>query len=218
MLEVDYSIHTLPACSKCGYLNPQSAKFCQQCGEPLASPLTTEQVSETPLTAEAPTKRGMTGVEKAVLVGAILVIILVIGVFASMSYSPSRTAPTPPPATPSWHYVASYSHSYSGSVTFTKATSPFTIRGAQFRYNWSYSALAPQYGFSMLVQVWSAETNHTADLMCIFSNPYVEPPANCKPGADEMSGTEYVHSVPGSFYLFIASDSVDWSITVEDYY
>ncbi len=223
-LEADYSIHTLSTCSECGYLNPDNAKFCQQCGEPLASPLTTEQVSETPLTAEAPTKRGMTGVEKAVLVGAVLVMILVVGVFASMSYNPSRTAPNPTPATPSWHAVTSFSGECSvyNQQGCSLTTDTFTIRGSEFRFRWQYNATdLPQYvTFSVFVypQGKNVYSGSYVDFMCRTGDIDDTVCHSYALGLTSNAGYEYVSPGQGNYYGHVISGNVRWSIAVEDYY
>ncbi|HYY91142.1 MAG TPA: hypothetical protein VE955_04070, partial [Candidatus Dormibacteraeota bacterium] len=85
------------------YLNPDATRVCQNCGYALPLSVATEQVFDIPHGVETPAKRGMTGPQKeALLVGAALLTIVIIGVFALASYSPSgtATAPTPPPPPP----------------------------------------------------------------------------------------------------------------------
>ncbi len=211
-LEVDYSIHTLPACSKCGYLNPDNAKFCQECGAPLASPLVTEQVSETPLAVETPAGRGMTGVEKGVLAGAILVIVLIIGVFASLSYSPSRTAPAPPPPPPppayqpSWHSIASLSGGDTGIDGLL--TPRFHIQNAEFRILWNYASYS---GYENNCGFWFFVFNNSARVYQLL-------PQFCQQGRSMGNSMTEVSSGTGTFFLEIDAAWVNWDVSIMDYY
>ncbi len=81
-------------CSKCGYLNPETARFCQSCGSPLIvlQPPTVPEISPTPVP-----RRSLTYAQKWGLgVGVLAIILIIIAVGASMSSSPFRAASSPP--------------------------------------------------------------------------------------------------------------------------
>ena len=83
----------MPNCPKCGYLNPETARFCQSCASPLiiAQP-TPSGFPQTPIP-----RKGLTYGQKWAVGGAILAIVVIIAaVGASMSASPYRAAYTPP--------------------------------------------------------------------------------------------------------------------------
>ena len=83
----------MPSCSKCGYLNPETAQFCQSCGSQLTAVLPpTSQLPSTPIT-----RKGLTYAQKwAVGAGVFIIILIIVAVGASMSASPYRAALSPP--------------------------------------------------------------------------------------------------------------------------
>lgn len=212
-------------CGHCSYQNPEGAKFCQQCGYPLIPPAPSplaqtaypEQVSQMPTP-----KKGLTYFEKWALVGSVLVIILIIGVFASMSANPSRTAPIPPPPSKSWHYVTNYTGTYEVTPTTgsydNRRTSLFDIRGTQFRLLWRFTPTpydATTSSFNFLVYPQGTTTRYIA-FLCLSGS--FSPNIECNQFST-TSGTEYVPYGPGSFYFkILIGNLVQWSITVEDYY
>src|SRR2546427_7802590 len=77
----------MPACSKCSYLNPETARFCQSCGSQME--VVQPTVAELPLTPSP--RRGLTYGQKWAVGGGVFVIILIIVALGS-SYSPNRAA------------------------------------------------------------------------------------------------------------------------------
>jgi hypothetical protein len=207
----------LSTCSRCGYFNPDNANLCQQCGSLLIPPLC-EQVSGTPVDVETPAKRGLTGTQnEAIIAGVVFLIVIVIGVFALMSYNPSPTAPAP--RSPSWHSVSTYSGSgydSSGMVIATGTntiTSSFAITGSLFRLDWSYSAFDP-YQQTFAVYLYPNQT----PIICETSD-YTTASHGCNYTTNSSnSGMQNVNQGPGSFSLQVIGTLDHWSITVEDYY
>ncbi len=214
-------------CWQCNYQNPEGTKFCQQCGYPLipTAPSPLAQTAYPEPVPQMPTpKKGLTYFEKWALVGSVLVILLIIGAFASMSYSPSRTAPTP--ATPSWHTVSSYSGSGYDSngvpAVIDTNTTTFSIKGSSFRLNWSYTT---NYAYNQLFAVYDYpslyfDPSHGTPLPVICQTSDTTTASyGCNYTTDSRnSGTKNLNQGPGSFYLQVIGFVGQWSITVEDYY
>ncbi len=213
----------MQSCSKCLYINPDGAKFCQNCASPLASPVVAQPLAETPISPTAP-KKGLTSIEKGVLVGAILVIVLIVGVFASMSNTPTRTAPTP--ATPGWHSVSSYSGSGYDSngvpVAIDTNTTTFSIKGSSFRLNWSYTTNYPHNQVFAVYDYPSLyfDPSHGTPLPVICQTSDTTTASyGCNYTTDSRnSGTKNLNQGPGRFYLQVIGSVGQWSIVVEDYY
>jgi hypothetical protein len=208
----------LSTCSQCGYLNPTNTKLCQQCDSALASPITIEQVS-IPVAAESPAKRGITGTQReAIAVGVVLLIVIIVGVFALMSNTPSRHAPAPPVSTQqSWHIVATYS----GAATIGYNSTAFTIRGSSFRLNWSYTTSYPDLQTFAVYDYPPLSTypdGTPLPIICQTSDS-VTASHGCNYAVDYAnSGTSTLNQGPGSFYLQIIGSVDSWSIEVQDYY
>ncbi len=183
----------------------------------VAEPATTQPTEQS---VSAPKR--LIGFQKAAIVSVVLVAILVVGVVASMSYNPSRTAPAPTPPTPSWHTVTGFSHKSNLNdydYPTSNLTEPFNIVGSQFRLQWDYQGRAtPTLVFAMfgIFVYHKGDTVNYIDRFCYDSNPY---DTACSPAEFEMNGTEYIHNGRGAFQLDVVFSSLtDWSITVEDYY
>jgi hypothetical protein len=82
----------VPNCPKCGYLNPETARYCQSCASPIISRRTPSGSPATP----TPRKSLTYGQKWAVGGGILVIIVIIVGVGASMSASPYRAAFTPP--------------------------------------------------------------------------------------------------------------------------
>src|SRR5947209_2867577 len=95
-------------CPNCDYLNPDNAKFCQECGTPLQVRSEVELNPSIKQQTEEPVvqPRGLTANEKMAIVGMLLVALLVIGIGAALSYRPNQTVSTSPTnSSPNWHQV-----------------------------------------------------------------------------------------------------------------
>ena len=80
-------------CSKCGYLNPETARFCQSCG----SSLGVAQPAAPQIPPTSIPRRSLTYAQKWGLgVGMLAIILIIVAVGASMSSSPFRATFSPP--------------------------------------------------------------------------------------------------------------------------
>ena len=126
-------------CPNCDYLNPDNAKFCQECGTPLAASIEPqEQTSGT----SAKSRIGL----KLMVVVALVAIAIGGSVALALSQSPNQTKSPTSPTSPnptthqaSWQTVARFS---GGDNPNDIQTDRFDIRGSDFRVNWSYQSYA----------------------------------------------------------------------------
>ncbi len=149
------------------------------------------------------------------MIGVILVIILIIGVFASMS----RTVPppTPPRTVPTWHPIASYSGSdpNNGNSRTNTTTDIFTVRGSQFRLDWSYDSHFPEAALLEVEVFYPGKLFLTGCATGVeFSDIY----PGCMVGSQ---GSFYSGNLtatgPRSFQLNVQTTViVTWSVTVEE--
>lgn len=220
----DYTQVVMQNCLHCSYQNPEGTKFCQQCGYPLIppAPIPLAQTAHPEPVPQMPTfteeelgpKKGLTHFEKWALVGSVLVIILIIGVFASMSYSPSRTAPVAPPTpayTPSWHAVTSFAGSGD------EVTDTFHINGTRFRLRWQYATDFPQYS---IFYVWVYERGRSIaiDYFCWAGGNAYESCERILNSSNAGTQQNFWLGGPGDFHLSIWSVNLDWRVAIEDYY
>ncbi len=77
----------MPFCSKCGYLNPENAKFCQQCGTSLRAPVAVESTVTQP-TAEPIRMVNRAERTRRVLSGIIIFMGFIILLVAAATYTP----------------------------------------------------------------------------------------------------------------------------------
>jgi len=130
-------------------MNPDNAKLCQQCGS-LLFPPSTEQGAGISTPTDVPEKTGMTGTQKEVIiVGVLLFIVVIIGVFALTSYAPSSTTspPTPPPPTPTMTFVHGMVY---GENPVSSQTAPYQIVFVDLDSNAEYVAKTTGYrGYSI---------------------------------------------------------------------
>ncbi len=83
----------MSGCPKCGYLNPEAARFCQSCGAPLPAQQFGQPFSPRPIPSYAePPRRERTSGEAIVIVAVILLVVLLVGGLASaLFYFPFTT-------------------------------------------------------------------------------------------------------------------------------
>jgi hypothetical protein len=130
---------------------------------------------------------------------------------------------TAEPYPPVWHPVASYEGGcYCGNGGGFNTTT-FDIKGSQFRLNWSYippgSYYSPApYEFAVYVNPLSSQPQGSSTLAICETNNATIASTGCNYTGGRYYGTAIIRQGPGTFYLLVIGSSVNWSITVEDYY
>ncbi|MDE1925077.1 MAG: hypothetical protein KGH79_02770 [Patescibacteria group bacterium] len=122
----------------------------------------------------------------------------------SQSSTPAPVAQTPPPVPASWHTVATFSGSGN------KNTDTFTIKGSQWRIQWSATA--------------DSSDSFCSQNGCTFSAQIVKPGDNFP--TDYVQSSVYTTKsdssnfyTTGTFYLKLNTYLINsWTVTVEDYY
>ena len=107
-------------------------------------------------------------------------------------------SPTPTPETKTWHSVITFSGSED------KTTPPFTIKGDEWRVNWTVNSSSKYPRLSVFVYPRGETVNYVSHWGC--SKAY-------------YSDTQYIYEGSGDYYFDVGAANLDsWKLEVEDYY
>ena len=108
------------------------------------------------------------------------------------------SSPTPTPETKTWHSVITFSGSED------KTTPPFTIRGDEWRVNWTVNSSSKYPRLSVFVYPRGETVSYVSHWSC--SKAY-------------YSDTQYIYEGSGDYYFDVGAANLDsWKLEVEDYY
>ena len=107
-------------------------------------------------------------------------------------------SPTPTPETKTWHSVITFSGSED------KTTPPFTIKGDEWRVNWTVNSSSKYPRLSVFVYPRGETVSYVSHWSC--SKAY-------------YSDTQYIYEGSGDYYFDVCAANLDsWKLEVEDYY